>query len=158
MHALTFDQNFKLMSAYRNLIRQRMIENRLDDRHDLEGNSLYILKFDSTVLGVPSLNERAVIQVRILPPTELTRLTAREAETILGAVNSHPEILSYTQANYNNWKESLAARMNAILNADLRELRRQPILPSIRDEAGCWTGSAIHCLRRCWRASICKPC
>ncbi|MFO0994192.1 MAG: hypothetical protein U1E67_19930 [Hyphomicrobiales bacterium] len=123
VHSLTFDQNFKLLSAYRNLIRQRMIENRLDDRHDLEGNSLYILKFDSTVLGVPSLNERAVIQVRILPPTELTRLTARDAETILGAVNSHPEILSYTQANYNNWKESLATRMNTILSMSLRDFK-----------------------------------
>ncbi|MBL8894942.1 MAG: hypothetical protein JNJ53_10095 [Rhizobiales bacterium] len=123
VQSLTFDQNFKLLSAYRNLIRQRMIENRLDDRHDLEGNSLYILKFDSTVLGVPSLNERAVIQVRILPPTELTRLTARDAETILGAVNSRAEILTYTQANYNNWKESLSTRMNAILNANLREFK-----------------------------------
>ena len=101
---LTFDQNFKLMSAYRNLIRQRMIENRLDDRHDLEGNSLYILKFNSTVLGVPSVNERAIIQVKILPPKELGRLTSKNSDDLLESVNSQPDILKYARLNYNNWR------------------------------------------------------
>ncbi|MBL8908352.1 MAG: hypothetical protein JNM20_16890, partial [Rhizobiales bacterium] len=121
--SLTFDQNFKLLSAYRNLIRQRIIENRLDDRHDLEGNSLYILKFDSTVFGIPALRDRAIIQVRLMPPPELTRLASPNAENIVGALNSQPEILNYARTNFKKWQASLQARMNAAIQYDMREFK-----------------------------------
>lgn len=67
--ALAFDQTFKLKSAYRNLIRQRLIENKLDDRHDLYGNALYILKFDTTVVSTPAARQFAEISVKIQPPS-----------------------------------------------------------------------------------------
>ena len=48
-----------------------MIENQLDDRHDLRGNSLYRLRFDATVL--PGWNTRvsANVVVSVLPPEGL---------------------------------------------------------------------------------------
>ncbi|MEQ1523252.1 MAG: hypothetical protein ABL936_18455, partial [Aestuariivirga sp.] len=120
---LTFDQDFKLRSAYRNLVRQRMIENRLDDRHDLEGNALYILKFDSTVLGIPAANDRALVRVRILPPTELIALTAPDAKSVLASIDSTPAVFSYVKGNYSRWLRSLELRMNMTLSAYVKEFR-----------------------------------
>lgn len=41
---------FRSRQAYREEIRNAIIENQLDDRHDLLGNTLYRLKFDATVV------------------------------------------------------------------------------------------------------------
>ena len=65
---IPFDHEFKLKSAYRELIRQKQIENKLDDRHDLEGNSLYVLKFDTTVLSIPASEAKALVRISIDPP------------------------------------------------------------------------------------------
>ena len=67
---LTFDQKVKIKSANRDFILKRIIENRLDDRHDLEGNSLYILKFDTTIITNQVSNRRAMVEVRVRPPVE----------------------------------------------------------------------------------------
>ncbi len=66
--SLTFDQKVRLKSANRDFILKRIIENRLDDRHDLEGNSLYILKFDTTVITNQLSSKRAMVEVHINPP------------------------------------------------------------------------------------------
>ena len=65
---LTFDQKVRIKSANRDFIQQRMIENRLDDRHDLVGNSLYVLKFDTTVVSNDFDNRKAVVEVYVVPP------------------------------------------------------------------------------------------
>ncbi len=114
---LTFDQDFRLRSAYRSLVRQRMIENRLDDRHDLEGNALYILKFDSTVMGVPAYRERAVIKVSILPPSQLKNVPSLEA------LDSDPAAFEYASLNFQQWQKSLQQRMNKELAAELKRLK-----------------------------------
>ncbi|MEP4309768.1 MAG: hypothetical protein ABJ364_08485, partial [Lentilitoribacter sp.] len=60
--ALAFSQR----AAQREVIRQMIIENQLDDRHDLDGNTLYMLKFDVSVLP----NSRAVaafVEVELHP-------------------------------------------------------------------------------------------
>ena len=68
--ATPFDRLHALL-AYREQVRTLMIENQLDDRHDLRGNSLYRLRFDATVL--PGWNTRvsANIVVSVLPPEGL---------------------------------------------------------------------------------------
>ena len=83
---------------YRDYVRDLLIENQLDDRHDLQGNSLYKLKFDATV--IPGLNTQATAQitVRLIPP----ELDTDAWRTI-----------------YDKWIENLESR----LNAAHRELR-----------------------------------
>jgi len=83
---------------YRDYVRDLLIENQLDDRHDLSGNSLYKLKFDATV--IPGSNTQATAQITVkLRPPELTTETWRNI--------------------YYRWIESLESR----LNAAHRELR-----------------------------------
>ena len=47
---LSFERKFELQSNARDAIRQMILENALDDRHDLTGNTVFGLKFDTSVL------------------------------------------------------------------------------------------------------------
>jgi len=113
----SFDQEFKLRSSYRSLVRQRLIENKLDDRHDLEGNSLYILKFDTTVMNIPATGDRAVVKIRILPPREIQSISNDDALNVPGGVNleniADGKRYRFLNETYNEWIESIAGRVNA---------------------------------------------
>ena len=65
-----FDE-FNALRAYREQIRTQVIENQLDDRHDLRGNSLYRMRFDASVLTGSSTRRSARITVSVLPPEGL---------------------------------------------------------------------------------------
>lgn len=54
--------------AYREQIRTMLIENQLDDRHDLHGNTLYRLRFDATILPNEGSQAAAQIEILIDPP------------------------------------------------------------------------------------------
>jgi hypothetical protein len=62
---LPFDQEFRIRAATRDMIRQMVLENMLDDRHDLTGNSMYGLKFDTTVIPGTNTVQRAFVRVAI---------------------------------------------------------------------------------------------
>lgn len=62
---LSFADNFSLKAATRDAIRQSILENLLDDRHDLTGNSVYGLKFDTTVYPATFTSGRAFVKVSI---------------------------------------------------------------------------------------------
>jgi hypothetical protein len=51
--------------AYREEIRNEILENQLDDRHDLRGNTLYRLNIDSTLIPSASNNSWAVVDVAV---------------------------------------------------------------------------------------------
>lgn len=56
---------FRDRLAYRDEIRSEIIDNALDDRHDLNGNTLYRLKADATVLPYADTSAWAVITFRV---------------------------------------------------------------------------------------------
>jgi hypothetical protein len=60
---LTFEQKFRVVGGIRDMIRQQLLENMLDDRHDLTGNSVYGLKFDTTVIPGSNTHQRAFVHV-----------------------------------------------------------------------------------------------
>lgn len=60
---LPFNQEFRIRAAVRDTIRQLMLENMLDDRHDLTGNSVYALKFDTTVVPGVNTHRRAFVRI-----------------------------------------------------------------------------------------------
>lgn len=57
---------FRQRASLREKIRQLIIENQLDDRHDLDGSTLYMIKFDVSVLPKSS-GDGAVIEVDLHP-------------------------------------------------------------------------------------------
>lgn len=61
---------FRDKLAYREELRSEIIENALDDRHDLRGNTLYRLKFDATVVPERDTSAWAVVAVQLRGPFE----------------------------------------------------------------------------------------
>lgn len=62
---LSFDQEFRVSAGIRDTIRQQLLENMLDDRHDLTGNSVFGLKFDTTVIPGTNTRQRAFVHVQL---------------------------------------------------------------------------------------------
>lgn len=62
---LSFGQEFRVRAAILDTIRQLVLENMLDDRHDLTGNSVFGLKFDTTVIPGDNTHKRAFIRVSL---------------------------------------------------------------------------------------------
>ena len=52
--------------AFRELVRQEILENDLDDSHDLTGNTLYRWTFDATIFPQSDTSQWAVVQVDVL--------------------------------------------------------------------------------------------
>jgi len=88
-----------------------MIENQLDDRHDLRGNSLYRLKFDAAVFPGHNTRRSAKVTVSVLPQegifdpmmTSVKLSDAKELtpENYLKKLN---DAKALTDKNYPVWK------------------------------------------------------
>ncbi|MXN46212.1 hypothetical protein GR138_13520 [Shinella kummerowiae] len=65
LEKMPFDLEHEIKAATRDKIRQSIIENMLDDRHDLIGNTLVALKFDTTVIPNRSVERRAFVEVSL---------------------------------------------------------------------------------------------
>lgn len=61
-------EEFRNVMAYREEIRNEILENQLDDRHDIAGNTLYRLKFDATVVPLQDTSAYAMVEVTISGP------------------------------------------------------------------------------------------
>ena len=114
---LTFDQKVRLQTANRDFILQKIVENRLDDRHDLAGNSLYILKFDTTVVASQLSSQKALVRIGLIPPLVPSRNTDPSLG-IFGAVLG----IDQTTSNFMNgvFRElvlNIAARVNRAVKA-----------------------------------------
>jgi hypothetical protein len=55
---------FVAMNMYRDTVRTELMHTLLDDRHDINGNTIYRLGFDATVLGGNSSNQLAIIFIK----------------------------------------------------------------------------------------------
>lgn len=104
---------------FRELIRNMAVENQLDDRHDLNGNSLYRFKFDASVVPGNNTQATAVISVRLqgsftraaplLPASSSAAAAASRAA--LSEIGSEEEIARWRSV-YARWIESLRSRLN----------------------------------------------
>jgi hypothetical protein len=121
--ALAGVDQFDLQRQYREHVRKLMIENQLDDRHDLRGNSLYRLGFDVAVLPGQDTRKSAKISVSILPPegllpevdesTKNNLLRQKEEElTKLFNLSELKGIPTVWEKVYLRWLESLGKRFD----------------------------------------------
>jgi hypothetical protein len=54
---------FKLMRGFRDIVRSERFDAMLDDRHDLDGNTLYNLTFNTTLIPTPGARRFAAVRV-----------------------------------------------------------------------------------------------
>jgi hypothetical protein len=64
---LTLLQRFHDHLDYRDQIRHELLENQLDDRHDIYGNTLILLKFDATILPENSADGWGAVVAKLEP-------------------------------------------------------------------------------------------
>lgn len=80
---------FSVMNGYRDLLRGERAREMLDDTHDIDGNTLYLLAFDTTVVARPGSQGQAVVEATLFrEPGQLNRnaVGRREAEARLEAL------------------------------------------------------------------------
>jgi hypothetical protein len=130
--ALPFVKSFAIRTAARDAIRQSILENLLDDRHDLTGNSVYGLKFDTTVFpGRFAAGGRAFVRISIAPGQ--SELFAEEAKpdrdfpelpfhlrsyfkSDYSDIANNPANPNYNSFNlYSQWRSNVRWRLNSHL-------------------------------------------
>ena len=115
--ALSTEDVFVDMVDFRDRVRGLKIENQLDDRHDLKGNTLYRLKFDATIIPGASTRALAKIEVKLTGPNFLGRsestsdTTSKCRRPALKNLGSNEKIRSWREV-YKRWLLNLQARLN----------------------------------------------
>jgi hypothetical protein len=74
LSTIPFETRFRLQSDARDKIRQMILENALDDRHDLSGNTVFGLKFDTSILPASET---------LLHPTVIVRMDDNPLDILL---------------------------------------------------------------------------
>lgn len=122
-----FEHEFQIRSALRDRIRQSLLENQLDDRHDLTGNSVYGLKFDTSVIPGTNTRTRAFVRVRVKPPSlpDPSRLPEllRYSREDLSQQKDNP--FTDFPVHYDNWISNIEWRLNSYLS-DIPDWSCQP--------------------------------
>ena len=131
--AIPFDQDFRIRSAVRDAIRQLILENILDDRHDLMGNSVYGLKFDTTVIPGDYTQEQAFVRVKLTVDDpfniDINKLQIRPLRINWNEILPHQNayyletdpykpdgVLHNAKYIYDNWLGSIKDRLNIYLD------------------------------------------
>ncbi|MEV8468435.1 hypothetical protein AB0T83_16795 [Fluviibacterium sp. DFM31] len=123
---IPFGAKFELQSAARDKIRQLILENSLDDRHDLSGNTVFGLKFDTAVLPGTKATLSPTVIVRMSsnplefltrPPAELAQHFGRvydpEKETRMAEQDrADLNILDRLDTHFDSWRDSVEQRLN----------------------------------------------
>ncbi len=148
---LPFDVSFALQSALRDKIRQLILENALDDRHDLSGNTVYGLKFDTAVIPGSDTYAAPAVVVRVVDESldayrdatsRVAALYLRSNRLNLDAISPEDrEIVHTMDRHFNRWRENLEKRLNEYkseLAPDCSTERNDPALQvSVYDTPIC---------------------
>jgi hypothetical protein len=144
-NVLTFDQKVRLKSANRDFILQKIIENRLDDRHDLQGNSLYILKFDTTVVANELSGRKAVISVTMQPPIEIINDIGVSLGDASYSYLFNAESLQVMRSAFNKLTGSMNERLNQAVSA---RFAQQEASSEVELDRGLWNSAVIEAASR----------
>ena len=109
---LSFDQDFRIRVAVRDTIRQLLLENMLDDRHDLTGNSVYGLKFDTAVIPGSNTRKHAFVRV-LLEVDDLLKIKLEQDEYNMSRSTAGRQV-DHVIAFYKDPKQDLSSTTNPL--------------------------------------------
>lgn len=142
---------FELQSNVRDAIRQMILENALDDRHDLSGNTVFGLKFDTAVLPASRTERNPTVIVRMetnplenlsQSPQVLVPYFNRSAWSDLGEISAEDAALLRDNDRFlDAWRLSLEDRLNGRRRAEAARIlecsRPQQINEALLGEPFC---------------------
>ena len=99
---------FRAMNEYREQVRTELMQTQLDDRHDIDGNTLYRLNFNTTIVHGRSSDALAVIRVELEHGDSLDESGEGFYEALL-----------------REWSQELERRLNEAAESQMRLLIRE---------------------------------
>ena len=120
-------ERFRDIRAYREEIRTEMMETLLDDRHDIKGNTLYRLKFDTTVLPEENTDKLVVIQVKLARAEFCEPGTSLPPNRV--SDSSHNPCIN-TTAIHDGWLRQTEEKINDAIEGSIRALKRRDLSTS----------------------------
>ncbi|MDF2235342.1 hypothetical protein P2H44_22515 [Albimonas sp. CAU 1670] len=120
LRELDFSDKFTIISGVRDRIRQMILENMLDDRHDLLGNTMYGFKFDTTVLPGANTVDRAFVRVHVSierffapgdPSSAVPGLAPHLSAALQTSGPDRTRLAAYDE-HYANWLANIEIRLN----------------------------------------------
>jgi hypothetical protein len=119
--------HFYMRNAYRELIRSHLIENQLDDRHDIRGTTIYMVKFDTSILPGVNTKSPAVIRAHITQrqhgelsqikrhkPEDYVKFFIEKSESFARVSPSEADRRLADYKLYEDWRQSLRDRLNIV--------------------------------------------
>ncbi|MCC7274444.1 MAG: hypothetical protein IT561_17385 [Alphaproteobacteria bacterium] len=119
--SLDFETNFLVKSALREIMQHKLLENQLDDRHDLYGNSLYVLKFDVSVVPPERRAPLAFVQMWMAAPKMFSEEKDEKAKSYPRDVPTaelyrryaeDPRLFTTWSNSLDKWRDDLEVRVN----------------------------------------------
>lgn len=105
-------EDFRDRQAYRDEVRDTLLETALDDRHDIEGNTVYRLKFDVTLLPRSRSKDWVVVFAEIVRMSDDDKESIEDYRWLF-----HDWIMKYEEA-LNASEQNLASSFRSIAVAD----------------------------------------
>jgi hypothetical protein len=109
-------ERFRDIRAYREELRTEMMETLLDDRHDIKGNTLYRLKFDTTVLPDENTEKLVVIQVKLVKSKFCESLSGNDSDS------KHVPCISIA-AIHDSWLRQTEIKINNAIEGTIKSIK-----------------------------------
>jgi hypothetical protein len=120
-------ERFRDIRAYREEIRTEMMETLLDDRHDIKGNTLYRLKFDTTVLPEDKTEKLVVIQVKLARAQLCESINSKPLTPSVDSGSRpddrHIPCISI-KAIHSSWLKQTEEKINLAIDGTIKSFRR----------------------------------
>ncbi|WP_144186228.1 hypothetical protein [Elioraea rosea] len=118
---------FEAMNEYREALRAERTQLLLDDRHDAEGNTLYLLSFDTTVVRARGEDRLGFIMLRIASPTAIGGWEARRRP----AANTLVDLAAEDFARvYAQWIEQFGSAIDQVVAATAGAISTRQLQPA----------------------------
>lgn len=118
---------FEAMNEYREALRAERTQLLLDDRHDAEGNTLYLLSFDTTVVRARGEDRLGLVMLRIASPAAIGGWEARRRPSGSALVDLAAE--DFVRV-YAQWIEQFGAAIDQVVAGTAGSISTRQLQPA----------------------------
>lgn len=140
--------------AYRELVRQELLENDLDDGHDIEGNTLYRLTFDATVIPAHDSSDWAVVEAEIRSGSGCDESYLSQLEAMETAVEKSADLVETARKDLTESDESRPKQLAALTDAEAAADRAIASYQKLQSAPGAFTARELQIFLEKWLEDV----